>query len=168
MTPARLVALIRRATGRTATATDIETWGQALACRGRRPCPPVDCVHDDEADAALAQHQAQSTYPATPADVRRLAISLANLRVEAELQAEWDQARADRVDPTPEFHAARRAFEAHQAQKQRDLAGQPGDQAATEAARAQALRELEDLKRRHAEQEAAQAGAPGAALENSR
>ncbi|MCW2545408.1 MAG: hypothetical protein JWM40_2960 [Frankiales bacterium] len=153
MTPARLVALVRRATGRVATAVEIDTWGAALACRGRTPCPPVDCVHDDEADIALRQHQAQSTYPATPADVRRLAVSLANLRVEAELQTEWDQARGARVDPTPEYLAARRDLEQRQAERQAELDSRPHDQAATEAARARALAELAELHRRHTQQE---------------
>jgi len=121
MTPWRLAALVKTATGRRPSDSDLIVWGDALACRGRLECPAADCVHDDEGDQALKQHFASSTYPPTPADVRRIAIGLANLRVEQTERLEREQANAERVPPTAAYLAARAEFERRQAERARDL-----------------------------------------------
>lgn len=121
MTPTRLVALTRRALGRAPSQLELEVWGEALACRGRTECPMTDCPHDDEADQALKQHTATSTFPPTPADVRRIAVGLANLRVEALEREQRDAGHEQRVPPTEAYLAARRAFDASRAERQRAL-----------------------------------------------
>lgn len=121
MTPLRLVELVTRAVGRAPTALDLDVWGEALTCRGDTTCPSADCVHDDEADQALRTHVASSTYPPTPADVRRIAIGLANQRVEREQHAARQAELAAGVPPTPEYLTAADEFRRRQAERDRAL-----------------------------------------------
>jgi hypothetical protein len=123
MTPARLVTLVTRALGRKPQSLELDVWRDALSCPPASQCPPADCVHDQEADTALRTHIAQSTYPATPADVRRIAISLANQRVEAQLRAEREADIAGAVPPTPEYLAAAAEFRQRVAERTRELEG---------------------------------------------
>lgn len=142
MTPLRLVELITRALGRGPTPLDIDVWGTALACR-RDTCPPVDCPHDDEADAALRQHLASSTYPPTPADVRRIAVGLANVRVERELQAIREAEAQAAVPPTPEYLAAAEDFRRKQAEKAKALEPDPAELRLSPAEREAARRAMD-------------------------
>lgn len=144
MTPKRLVTLVAHALHRAPTQIDLVVWGDALACRGTQPCPPTDCVHDDEADQALKQHIAASTYPATPADVRRIATGLANLRIERAQQAEREAAAAHAVPPTPEYQAAAELLRRRQAEQARELEGQTDEQ--TRAAHLAAARAAADAE----------------------
>lgn len=121
MTPIRLTALVAKALGRHPTRLELDVWGEALTCRGTIPCPPQDCPHDDEADQALRQHVATSTFPPAPADVRRIAVGLANLRVEAREQAEREAALEQAVPPTAEYLAAKAEWERRQAERQAQL-----------------------------------------------
>lgn len=143
MTPVRLVELVTRATGRTPTPLDLDVWGEALACR-RTTCPVADCPHDDEADAALRQHLANSTYPPTPADVRRLAVTLANVRVERELQAIRDAEARQAVPPTPEYLAAAEDFRVKQAEKAKALEVDADSVRLTDAQRDAARRAMDE------------------------
>lgn len=69
MTPVRLVVLVSRALGRPANRFELDTWGAVLAT-----------TSDDDADQALIAHRSSSPHPATPADVRKHAIVIANDR----------------------------------------------------------------------------------------
>lgn len=137
MTPTRLTALVARALNRRPTQLELETWGDVLACPGQ-PCPPHDCPHDAEAEKALRIHTAASTYPPTAADVRRLAVGLANQRVEAHRKAERDAAIAGAVPPTPAYLAAAEQLRQRQAARARELEpaldNDPHDRAAIVAA----------------------------------
>lgn len=121
MTPIRLTALVAKALGRNPNRLELDVWGEALTCRGTIPCPAQDCPHDDEADQALRQHLATSTYPPTPADVRRIAVGLANLRVEERERQEREAALDRAVPPTPEYLAAKAEWERRQAERQAQL-----------------------------------------------
>lgn len=121
MTPSRLRALTEHALGRPPTVHDLQVWGEVLACPPRSNCPLADCVHDDEADQALLQHRRTSTFPAAPADVRRIAIGLANARVERAEQAEFDRVHAQAVPPTEAYLAAAEELRRKQAARQREL-----------------------------------------------
>ena len=153
MTPVRLTALVARALHRQPTRLELDVWGEALACRGQIPCPPADCPHDDEADQALRQHVATSTYPPTPADVRRIAIGLANTRVEAEQLAEREAAREHAVPPTEEYLAARAEWARQQAKRAAQLEDARTSHREEEDRRRQALAELDAARAAQADTE---------------
>jgi hypothetical protein len=86
---------------------------------------------------ALLTHVASSSFTPTAADVRRIAVSLANTRVDRELTAQRDASLAAGVPPTDEWRAARLAFDQAAARRARDLEpapDNPTDRAAVVAA----------------------------------
>lgn len=69
MTPARLVELVARALGRRPNPHELADWSAVLAT-----------TNDDDADAGLVLHRANSPHAPTPSDVRKAAIAIANDR----------------------------------------------------------------------------------------
>jgi hypothetical protein len=121
MTPARLLKLVTRAINGKPSLLQLDTWGAVLACPPDAGCDPTGCVHDDEADKALVAHYANSSYPATAADIRKIAVGLANTRVDQAMAEQRRREAEQGVPPGPEWQAARLAFEQAQARKARDL-----------------------------------------------
>lgn len=143
MTPDRLYALTRRALGRDPRLEELEDWGDTLTCPPGPPCSN-DCVHDDEADEALRQHRRGSSYPPTPADVRRLRIGLAKARVERAEQAARDAEQAHAV-PMPDYvRQAMAAFDT--ARRNRDTELQVDDDTAARLARLEQARAAADAE----------------------
>lgn len=74
MTPERLVPLVARALARPGSQHELLDWSDVLRH-----------TTDDDGDQALQLHRSTSPHPPTPADVRRLAIGLANDRAAREI-----------------------------------------------------------------------------------
>jgi hypothetical protein len=146
MTPAALSALVAKALNRKPTQLELDTWGDVLSCPGQ-PCSPTDCPHDAEAEKALRTHVAASTYPPTAADVRRLAVGLANQRVEALLKAERDAAITNAVPPTPVYWEATEKLRQAAARRARDLEPAPDNDLAARASVIAAARAAIDAQR---------------------
>ncbi len=123
MTPHRLLALVQLALARTPTDLDVQIWAEALACPPHLGCPPTDCVHDTEAEQALRLHLRSSRFTPTPAEVRELAVALANRRVEDAQRAERDAGVENAVPPTAEYLAAKAEWDRQQELRRQQLDG---------------------------------------------
>lgn len=129
MTPDRLLLLVASALGRRPLPLEVSAWAQVL-----------EHTRDDDAEQGLALHRASSPHPPTAADVRRLAIGVANrraddalndrLRIERETGRVHDPADPERhgkpLVPMPDHvREARRALDRAVATRTAELQEEP-------------------------------------------